>query len=139
MQASRDTTLAGLTDASVGGLVQVIIDNFDAVIHSQNCRLDCHNLAMIVTQPRPSPLLNDVTIPRLSKEQMKEPIDLSQTVVRYMGPKKPDMPLQFSFNLKASNDLEQAVAISLNRARQLDFKIFIECASKLRYTRIQWV
>ena len=49
VQASRDTTLAGLTDASDGGLIQVIIDNFDAVIHSQNCRFDCHNLAMIVT------------------------------------------------------------------------------------------
>ncbi|MEG7522541.1 MAG: hypothetical protein M3H12_05505, partial [Chromatiales bacterium] len=121
VQAARDTALAGLTDVSVGGLVQVIIDNFDAVIHSQNCRLDCHNLAMIVTQPRPTPITHDVTIPRLSKEQMKEPIDLDQTVVRYRGPKKPDMPVQFSLNLKPSDELEQAVGISLNRARELDF------------------
>ena len=121
VQAARDTALAGLTDVSFGGLVQVIIDNFDAVIHSQNCRLDCHNLAMIVTQPRPTPITHDVTIPRLSKEQMKEPIDLDQTVVRYRGPKKPDMPVQFSLNLKPSDELEQAVGISLNRARELDF------------------
>lgn len=121
VQAARDTALAGLTDVSVGGLVQVIIDNFDAVIHSQNCRLDCHNLAMIVTQPRPTPITHDVTIPRLSKEQMKEPIDLDQTVVRYRGPKKPDMPVQFGLNLKPSDELEQAVGISLNRARELDF------------------
>ena len=114
VQAARDTALAGLTDVSVGGLVQVIIDNFDAVIHSQN-------LAMIVTQPRPPPITHDVTIPRLSKEQMKEPIDLDQTVVRYRGPKKPDMPVQFSLNLKPSDELEQAVGISLNRARELDF------------------
>ena len=121
VQAARDTALAGLTDVSVGGLVQVIIDNFDAVIHSQNCRLHCHNLAMIVTQPRPTPITHDVTIPRLSKEQMKEPIDLDQTVVRYRRPKKPDMPVQFSLNLKPSDELEQAVGISLNRARELDF------------------
>jgi hypothetical protein len=31
VQAARDTALAGLTDVSIGGLVQVIIDNFDAV------------------------------------------------------------------------------------------------------------
>ena len=121
VQAARDTALSGLTDASVGGLVQVIIDNFDAVIHSQNCRLDCHNLAMVVTQCKPTPLTHDVTIPRLTKEQMKEPIDLDQVVVRYTGPKKPDMPQQFSINFKPSDDLKQAIRISLNRARQLDF------------------
>ena len=52
VQAAQEIALAGMTDASAGGLIQVIIANFDAVIHSQNCRLDCHNLAMIVTQPR---------------------------------------------------------------------------------------
>ena len=61
VQAARDTAMTGLSDASVGGLIQVIIDNFDAVIHSQNCRLDCHNLAMIVTQATPTPVSDDVT------------------------------------------------------------------------------
>ena len=76
---------------------------------------------MIVTQPRPTHVTHDVTFPRLSKEQMKEPIDLDQTVVRYSGTKKPDRPLQFSINLKPSDELEQAVSISLNRAKQLNF------------------
>ena len=34
VQASRDTMLVGLCDLSFGGLVQVVVDNFDAVIHS---------------------------------------------------------------------------------------------------------
>ena len=55
LKTVQEAALAGMTDASLGGLIQVIIDNFDAVIHSQNCRLDCHNLAMIVTHLRMSP------------------------------------------------------------------------------------
>ena len=34
--------------------------------------------------------------------------------MRYSGPKKPDMQLQFSINLKPSDELEQAVGITLN-------------------------
>ena len=125
VQAAHDTTMTGLSDASVGGLIQVIIDNFDAVIHSQNCRLDCHNLAMIVTQATPTPVSDDVTIPRLSKEQMKEPIELVQTVVRYTGPKKPNMPVQASLKYEPSKELEEAASISLNRARELDFNFLL--------------
>ena len=86
VQAAQEAALAGMTDASVGGLIQVIIDNFDEVIHSQNCQLHCHNLAMIVTQPHYATLFEDVTIPMLTKEQMKEPIDLDDEAVRYSGP-----------------------------------------------------
>ena len=78
VQAPRDTILAGLGDSSVRSLVQVIVDDFDAVLHSQNCRLNCHNLAMIVTQAQCTPLSDGVAIPRLNKEQIKEPIDLVQ-------------------------------------------------------------
>ena len=39
---------------------------------------------------------------------------MNKTVVRYSGPKKPDMQLQFSINLKPSDELERAVGITLN-------------------------
>ena len=89
--------------------MQVIVDNFDAVIHSQNCRLDCHNLAMIVTQAQCSPFSHGVAIPRLDKEQMKEPIDLVQEIVRYRGPKKPGMLAEACWKFKPSDALKEAV------------------------------
>ena len=46
----------------------------------KNCQLDCHNLAMIVTQAKCTPLFDGVAIQRFSKKQMKEPIDLDQEV-----------------------------------------------------------
>ena len=51
VQSSKENKqLAGLKDVSEGGLVQIIIDNFDTVISSQNCRLECHCMAMLATQ-----------------------------------------------------------------------------------------
>ena len=40
VQSAGASVLAGLQDANEGGFVQIIIDNYDAVISSQNCRLD---------------------------------------------------------------------------------------------------
>ena len=37
VSAQRSQIVQGLSDCSVGGLFQVIIDNFDASITSQNC------------------------------------------------------------------------------------------------------
>jgi len=50
VQSSKAQQLAGLRNATLGGLVQIIIDNFDAVISSQNCRLECHYMAMLAAQ-----------------------------------------------------------------------------------------
>ena len=62
--AAKDDVWSGLIDASVGGLVQVIIDNFDAVVHSQDWKMKCHTLTSIVTQPRIVKDEHDITIPR---------------------------------------------------------------------------
>ena len=50
VQSSKAKLLAGLRDATLGGLVQIVIDNFDATISSQNCRLECHYRAMLAVQ-----------------------------------------------------------------------------------------
>lgn len=99
VQSSKSNKqLAGLRDIKDGGLVQIIIDNFDAVINSQNCRLDCHCMAMLATQWK---CLDDqeldARIPRLSKEDMKQPIPWEPPVVNHTGPRKPVM-------LKAATD-----------------------------------
>ena len=77
VQSSKARLFAGLRDATIGGLVQIIIDNFDAMISSQNCRLECHYMAMLAGQwkadiDRSDGL--DMTIPHLSKEEMNQPI-----------------------------------------------------------------
>ena len=75
VQSTGASVLAGLQDANESGLVQITIDNYDAVISSQNCRLDCHYMAMLATRREvDSKNLNslDATIPLLSKEQMEQ-------------------------------------------------------------------
>lgn len=81
-----------MSDEAVGGLIQVIIDNFDAVINSLNCREECHVLAMISTQSRQSQI-EELTIPRLTKFQMKEPIDCEPQLIPYTGPSRQQLIL----------------------------------------------
>ena len=44
-----DSSLGGSSDASTG-LVQVVVDNFDTDIPTQNVKLSTHSLAVIITQ-----------------------------------------------------------------------------------------
>lgn len=124
VQSSKaNKQLAGLRDVTVAGLVQIIIDNFDAVISSQNCRLECHCMAMLATQW--NHLENqgglDTTILRISKEEMKQPVPWETPVVQYKGPKKPLMPLAATVQFEISDDFIHATQVSLARARDLDF------------------
>ena len=48
--ATMEQSYHGISDASEG-LVQVVVDNFDAEISSQNGKLSTHSLAVLVTQP----------------------------------------------------------------------------------------
>eukprot|EP00745_Piridium_sociabile_P037812 TRINITY_DN68984_c0_g1_i6.p1 TRINITY_DN68984_c0_g1~~TRINITY_DN68984_c0_g1_i6.p1 ORF type:complete len:1121 (+),score=248.01 TRINITY_DN68984_c0_g1_i6:81-3443(+) len=125
-QASKANLLAGVSDCSLGGLVQVIIDNFDTEISSQNCRLQCHYMAMLITQYQahmnrldgldPSP-----TIPRLTKEEMKIPIACETPITTYKGPKKPDMPLAAAYKVELGQEHVTTQLVSLARARDIDF------------------
>ncbi len=48
--AARDSKSQGITSA-MNGLVQVVADNFDTDILSQNRKMSTHSLAMIIMQP----------------------------------------------------------------------------------------
>ena len=50
VQSSKVKLLPGLRNTTLGGLVQIIIDNFDAVTSSQNCRLECHCMTILAAQ-----------------------------------------------------------------------------------------
>jgi hypothetical protein len=123
-QTASTPLLPGLRAVNEGGLIQIIIDNFDAMISSQNCRLECHYMAMLAVQwkadlDRLDGLEN--AIPRLSKEAMKCPIPWDTPVTEYHGPKKPAMPLVATHFFEMSADLVQAMQVSFSRARELDF------------------
>ena len=53
---------------SSDGLIQVVSDNFDAHIHSQNELKETHSLATMITQSQSKPSLSRNPIPRLSKK-----------------------------------------------------------------------
>ena len=85
----------GMRDVTEGGLVQIIIDNFEAVISSHNCRLQCHYMAMLAAQWKSDHDRLDGldTILRISKEEMKQHIQWETPIIEYQGPKKPLMPM----------------------------------------------
>lgn len=56
------------------GLVQVVVDNFDADIASQNGKLSIHSLAVLLTQPDANSQHQEHTIPRLKKTEMTKEI-----------------------------------------------------------------
>ena len=91
--AARDKCWSGMSESAVDGLIQVIIDNFDTAINSLNCCQECHVLAMVSIQSLQSPPDESLTIPRLTKEEMKEPIECEPELIPYRGPKNPPMPL----------------------------------------------
>ena len=123
--AANDLSAAGLSQAT-DGLVQVIVDNFDANISSLNCLASTHALAMILTQSPDKPgsilvLLNEETsIPRIRREDMRKPIDDTPVSV-YYSLKKPPMPDAASrkavLPLKV---LAQQVTLD-QRTKELDF------------------
>ena len=79
------------------GLIQVVVDNFDADIASQNGKKSTHSLAMIITQSgQEDDMLHSNTatrIPRQSHADSRLPIEDQMEVVSYIPKeKKPQMP-----------------------------------------------
>ena len=102
-------------------LVQVVVDNFDADIASQNCKLSTHSLAVLLTQPAANSQHQEHNIPRLKKTEMTKEIDYQLDIVGYSGPKKPKFPPQF---LKKHVPLLKTLAhmvLSQQRANENDF------------------
>ena len=124
---SNSKLLPGLRDDTQGGPVQIIIDNFDAVISSQNCRLECHYMAMLATQWKADLDRMDglgTSIPRLSKEAMKQQIPCEVPIVEYHGPKKPVMPMAATNSFAMSDGYVALMKVSTARARDFDFAFF---------------
>ena len=103
------------------GLVQVVVDNFDADIASQNGKLSTHSLAVLLTQPAANSQHQEHNMPRLKKTEMTKEIDYQLDIVRYSSPKKPKFPPQF---LKKHVPLLKTLAhmvLSQQRANENDF------------------
>lgn len=119
------SSLPGLSTSSES-LVQVIVDNFDTDIASQNGKSSTHSLAMLLTQPESNSESETVhgqgdTICRVEKDDMGEPLKYDVEVQRYNGPKKPPMPQN---NPKRSVQPLRVLAqqaISQRRASEMDF------------------
>ena len=123
--AAASEVSAGMLDAE-HGIVQVVVDNFDAVIHSQNCKMMCHSLAMVMTQSSSSEqndnksVDNDV-FPRISKTEMSQPIQYEVEVQAYQGPKKPPMPMQAATQLVPTLAVLAKSVLSQKRSSENDF------------------
>ena len=120
--ASRDPSVHGIS-SSKNGLVQTIVDNYDADIHSPNGKQSTHSLAMILTQPcSPEDDIADDAIVRLPHLAMKLPLADNEVDHQdvYIGQKKPPMPdLPMSKIPENFNVLQRT---SVDRARELDFQ-----------------
>ena len=106
-----------------GGLVQTVVDNFDADMHSPNGKLSTHSLAMILTQPfSPRNDHGADTIERLSHSDVKLPIDddEDEAPIHYAGEKKPPMPELPEVHLP--DEFKTHQGISNDRAEELYFQ-----------------
>ena len=121
--ATKDISLTGISDHT-DGLVQVVVDNFDADISSQNGKLSTHSLAILVTQPDQQ--TNSTENPpkvmqRISKDEMSEPVDYNIDIHRYHGPTKPPMPINAAAKSVLPLKILCQQVISMQIATKQDF------------------
>ena len=129
--ATNDIQLSGIHEGD-GGLIQTLVDNFDADISSQNGKLTMHSLAMLITQPCTQPDENKnipSTIPRVSKADMSQQIDFELPIQRYQGPKKVPMPDNCSKKFVPPLKVLCSCIIAKERAEELDFSFMSEINS----------
>ena len=76
-------------------MIQTVVDNFDADIASQNGKVSTHSLAMLMTQSVTTSTeeTRSDTFKRIPWTDMSKPIEYNVETSRYMGPKKPPMPI----------------------------------------------
>ena len=120
--AAKDPSVHGISNAE-SGLVQTLVDNFDAYIHSPNGKLSTHSLAMILTQPStPGNETNADTIERLKHCDVKLTIneDDNDVNVYYVDQKKPPLP-EIPVPL-LTDAFKTHQGISNARATELDFQ-----------------
>ena len=124
--------LQGISDSDVG-LVQVVADNFDADISSQNGKLSTHSLAVLVTQRSSSCQSeypdNKEAINRVNKNDMTKPIDYNINAERYNGPVKHRMPIHAANKTVMSLKILTETAIVSTRAGERDFLFMKEMSN----------
>lgn len=121
LAATKSTTLTGIKDGRMG-LIQVVADNFDADISSQNGKQSTHSLAILITQPmsETNDDTNDNTITRISKTKMSQAIDFDIPVHRYQGPKIVPMPKEEAVKTVLPLKVLCSCIIAERRAKELD-------------------
>ena len=72
------------------------------------------------------------TIPRLSKEEMKQHIQWETPIIEYQGPNKPLMPMSATSQFDMSEEFVLATNVSLARAQNLDFNFFMDVLFKAK-------
>ena len=125
MAAVTDMKLSGISNAN-DGLVQVIINNFDAEIASQNGKLSTHSLAVIVTQAQVSQSETDPNgqIRRLTKDDISDDVPYDVEIHRYQGQRNPEMPQHATTKSVLSLKALTHQAIVKNRATEMALPSF---------------
>ena len=139
--ALKNAKMAGIV-APKDGIIQVVADNFDATISSQNGLLNTHSLAMLLTvvdsHQSGEPEDDSEMFSRLTTEEARNLAIEDTHIERYRGPKKPDMPASEVLRAVLPLRVLAHQVVSLSRACDNDFDIFHEIVSD-RHTRIQRV
>ena len=112
-----------------GALVQVVADNFDLLISSQNGLKQTHDLAMILTQYSSSKKQEHLNFTRLPKLALKD-IELDDTPITfYKGLKTPKMPLHEVANNVLPLKVLVHQKVALRRSQEQGFSFFDDMAT----------
>ena len=117
--AAQNDNKIGISDCN-SGLVQVVVDNFDADISSQNGKLSTHSLAMLVTQTQSNPEIMQSSIKRITQSKINKKIEYEPVIHKYIGPKDPVLPVEASKKRVPFLKMLASQSISLKRAKHLD-------------------
>ena len=122
--AAKDRIFHGISHGR-NGLVQVVVDNFDTEISSQNGLQSTHSLALLTTQNinnKPSDIGDTLSITRIKKLEMKADTEADVPVIDFLGPKKPRMPQHISKRTVLPLRILAQQSILVRRATHLDFE-----------------
>ena len=109
------------------GFIQIIADNFDAHIHSQNGLKETHNIATIIAQPTHKYESLKTPIPRLKQENLKS-VELKETGMKYFkGQKNSPMPESFCKYKILPLKILCHQAVSLKKSRFDDLSFIMNC------------
>lgn len=127
----EDAKASGLFDVA-DGMIQVVADNFDAEISSQNGKRTTHSLAVLLAQEESveSYSKNSTeTFKRISKTDMANHIKYDVQIHHFNGPKKPNMPQKEAQISVLPLKLLCQQTIASIRAGDMDFEFMKEVTS----------